>query len=64
MPLFTNSLVKPQLEDLLYLWARDNYEFGYRQGMNEVLAILVVAFFQECSAEGEAVRLCFKDKVD
>lgn len=53
VPLFTNSVVKGQLEDLLYLWARDNGEFGYRQGMNEVLAILVVAFFQEASADGD-----------
>ena len=44
---FTLPIVKKTLEDLLYLWAKDNVEFGYRQGMNEVLGILVYAFFQE-----------------
>ena len=43
--LFTKPEVKGCLENLLYLWAKDNAEFGYRQGMNEVLALLVVAFF-------------------
>jgi hypothetical protein len=33
--------------NILYLWAKDNNEFGYRQGMNEVLAIIVFAFFAE-----------------
>lgn len=45
LALFTIPEVKQCLEDLLYLWAKDNHDFGYRQGMNEILAILVVAFF-------------------
>ena len=36
-----------QLMNILYLWAKDNNEFGYRQGMNEVLAIIVFTFFAE-----------------
>ena len=44
---FTREGVKTQLMNILYLWAKDNNEFGYRQGMNEVLAIIVFAFFAE-----------------
>ena len=42
---FTREDVKEHLSNILYLWARDNNEMGYRQGMNEVLAITVVAIF-------------------
>ena len=34
---------KKHMSDLLYLWAKDNPQFGYRQGMNEILAIIVHA---------------------
>lgn len=44
---FTSDDAKAGLSNVLYLWAKDNVEFGYRQGMNEVLAILVCAFFSE-----------------
>ena len=43
---FTLPEVNAQLQDMLYLWAKDNIEYGYRQGMNEVLAIVDYAFFQ------------------
>lgn len=45
--LFTIPIIKEHLEDLLYLWAKDNNDFSYRQGMNEILAIVVIAYFQE-----------------
>lgn len=32
---------------LLYLWSKDNKDLSYRQGMNEILAILVYAFHCE-----------------
>lgn len=44
---FTDEQMKEQLSNLLYLWGKDNVEFGYRQGMNEVLAILVIALCVE-----------------
>lgn len=50
MDFFTLEPVKEALMNLLYLWAKDNVEFGYRQGMNEVLAIIVYAFFQEVTS--------------
>ena len=44
---FVRPDVKEKLSNILYLWARDNNEYGYRHGMNEVLAIIVQAIFQE-----------------
>jgi len=32
---------------MLFLWAKENPETSYKQGMNEILAIVVVAFFAE-----------------
>ena len=37
---------------MLYLWAKDNHDFGYRQGMNEILAVLVYAFHTEVMEDG------------
>jgi len=37
---------------MLYLWAKDNHDFGYRQGMNEILAVLVYAFHTEVLEDG------------
>lgn len=45
--IFTKPEIKENLSNILYLWAKDNNEFSYRQGMNEILAILVLAFFSE-----------------
>jgi hypothetical protein len=32
---------------MLFLWAKENPETSYKQGMNELLAIVVFAFFAE-----------------
>lgn len=40
---YAQSDTKQKMSDLLYLWAKDNPQFGYRQGMNEILAIIVHA---------------------
>ena len=44
LPEATNDDFKKELMLMLYLWAKDNHDFGYRQGMNEILAVLVYAF--------------------
>ena len=48
--LFTKPEIKKNLSNILYLWAKDNNEFSYRQGMNEILAVLVLVFFSEIKA--------------
>jgi TBC1 domain family protein 5 len=47
LEIFTDYEVKENLKNILYLWAKDNNEFSYRQGMNEILAIIVIAFLSE-----------------
>lgn len=39
--------MKDILIGILFLWAKENPETSYKQGMNEILAIVVVAFFAE-----------------
>lgn len=47
IPFFTDQTLKTTIQNMLYIWSRDNKEFGYRQGMNEILAMVVYAFFLE-----------------
>lgn len=37
---------------MLYLWSKDNKDYGYRQGMNEILGMVVYAFFIEALHKG------------
>jgi hypothetical protein len=32
---------------ILFLWAKENQDIQYKQGMNEILAIIVFAYFSE-----------------
>ena len=38
---------------MLYLWSKDNQDYGYRQGMNEILGMVIYAFLMEALKEGE-----------
>lgn len=35
------------MEELLYVWAKENSEYQYQQGLNEILAIVMIALGQE-----------------
>ena len=35
------------MESLLFLWAKENPEFKYQQGMNEILGIIIIALGSE-----------------
>ena len=59
---FTEDQTKEQLSNILYLWAKDNVDFGYRQGMNEVLAILVIALCVEVTRSTKAGYLTQSSK--
>lgn len=39
--------VKDLLTQLLFLWGRENPDYGYKQGMNEILAMVVIVFETE-----------------
>ena len=35
------------LSQLLFIWGRENPDYGYKQGMNEILAMVVIVFDTE-----------------
>ena len=35
------------MAQLLFLWGRENPDYGYKQGMNEILAVLLIIFDAE-----------------
>jgi hypothetical protein len=39
--------------DLLYLWARENPEYLYQQGMNDVLAVIMVCLASELHSDAD-----------
>ena len=48
---FQKTETKDLVSQLLYLWGRENPDYGYKQGMNEILAIVVIVFETErCQA--------------
>jgi TBC1 domain family protein 5 len=44
---FKRQTTKDLLTSLLFLWGKTYPEFGYRQGMNEILAIVLLVFDTE-----------------
>ncbi len=47
MPFFQAEENKSALTDVLILWAGKNPETQYRQGMNELAALVLLVFSQE-----------------
>ena len=45
--LFQNHRVQICLKQVLYIWAMENPEYQYQQGMNEILAVIMVALSAE-----------------
>ena len=43
--LFLQNKIKNILANVLYIWSKENHEISYRQGMNELLAILFLVFY-------------------
>ena len=44
---FNKVETKDLLTQLLFLWGRENPDYGYKQGMNEILAMIVIVFDTE-----------------
>eukprot|EP00347_Sterkiella_histriomuscorum_P003581 403363737 len=47
LELFKDKFVQLKMEEVLYLWAKEYPEFKYQQGMNEILAVLVLCVISE-----------------
>lgn len=43
--LFYNDKVKDSMCNVLYLWAKENPNISYKQGMNEIVAVLFLALY-------------------
>ena len=43
--IFLKSNIKNNLANILYIWSKENNSISYRQGMNEILAVLLLAFY-------------------
>ena len=50
---FKRPAVQEAMTTVLYLWGRENTEFCYKQGMNEILAIVFIVFHSERLFEAE-----------
>ena len=50
---FKKDSVRKQLQFVLYLWSKEHPLISYRQGMNEILGILVFVFFAEYTDDCE-----------
>ena len=45
MDLFLQNKIKNILANVLYIWSKENQDVSYRQGMNELLAVLFLSFY-------------------
>lgn len=43
--LFQSMKIKEILVNILFLWSKENKEISYKQGMNEILAVLLYSFY-------------------
>lgn len=43
--LFNDDKVKENLVNLLYIWSKENQTLSYKQGMNEILAVIYLSFY-------------------
>ena len=43
--LFSQENIKKILLNILFIWSRENDDISYRQGMNDLLAILILSFY-------------------
>ena len=48
--------IKDALTQMLYLWGRENPDYGYKQGMNEILALVLIVFDTERLAQQSEKR--------
>jgi hypothetical protein len=44
---FHQQSIKDLMAQILFLWGRENPDYGYKQGMNEILAIILIVFDSE-----------------
>ena len=45
LEIFHQSKVKSNLADILFIWSKENADVGYQQGMNDILAVSLLALY-------------------
>lgn len=45
--LFHDETIRLQMEEILFIWAKEHSEFKYQQGMNEILGVIFVCLTSE-----------------
>lgn len=45
--LFKDKTVQRAMEEILYVWAKEYPDFKYQQGMNEILAVILISLASE-----------------
>jgi TBC1 domain family protein 5 len=53
LPFFKDPMIMQKLEDLLYVWAKEHTDFKYQQGMNEILAVIILGLMSELLTQDE-----------
>lgn len=48
---FRDDHIKDEMCDLLYVWARENEEYLYQQGMNDILAVIMMCLASEMTTK-------------
>lgn len=43
--LFQDAKIKDMMVNILFIWAKENKEISYKQGMNEILAVILCCFY-------------------
>lgn len=54
--LFKDKTIQKAMEEVLYIWAKEYPEFKYQQGMNEILAVIVICLVSELIFERDTKR--------
>ena len=62
--LFKDKSVQRAMEEILYIWAKEYPEFKYQQGMNEILAVIIICLSSELIFDTSAKRSEFIDGDD
>ncbi len=44
-PLFRINFIKQILLNVLFIWSKENFELSYRQGMSDILGMILIALF-------------------
>lgn len=65
--MFQTTFIKELMTTILFIWSKENSDVSYRQGMNEVLAVILLAifpFYHKEKAQNISNIDSFKEKIN